>query len=82
MEVVAQPETTEEQFPAISFTEQEVQQVAEFVNYVYKHGDFKMSMADARKVTSMLSSMHSHVSKIEKYIFEHRRVLASKKADK
>jgi hypothetical protein len=69
----------EETFPDISFTEAEVQQVADFINFVYKNGEFKMTMADTKKVQVMLGQMHAHVTKIEKYIFEHRRILASKK---
>ena len=69
-----------ESFPDISFSEAEVQQVADFVNYVYTNGEFKMKMADTKKINVMLSNMHAHITKCEAYIFEHRRVLASKKA--
>jgi hypothetical protein len=66
--------------PEISFTEAEVQQVADFINYVYINGEFKMKMADTKKINLMLSHMHAHVTKCESYIFEHRRVIASRKA--
>lgn len=69
-----------EVFPEISFAEAEVQQVADFVNYCYKHGEFKMQMADTKKINTMLSNMHTHITKLEKYIFEHRRVITAKKA--
>ena len=66
--------------PEISFTEVEIQQVADFINYVYINGEFKMKMADTKKINLMLSHMHAHVTKCEAYIFEHRRVIASRKA--
>lgn len=68
--------------PQLTFTEAEVQGVADFVNFVYRNGDYKLNMADARKLTSMLTAMHHHIAKIEKYIFEYSRNLTPKKVDK
>lgn len=69
-----------EPIPEISFVESEVAVVADFVNYCYKNGSFTMGMSDAVKLNKMLSAMHQHVTKIEKYIFEFKRTVAAKKA--
>ena len=69
-----------EPLPEIAFVEAEVQAIADFVNYCYKHGSFTMGMAEAVKLNKMLGAMHSHISKIEKYIFEFKRTVAAKKA--
>jgi hypothetical protein len=74
--------TSEPIAPDISFTEAEVQAVADFVNYMFKNANASMSMQEARKVTGMFNGMHQHVVKIEKYIFEHRRFLSNSKAEK
>lgn len=79
-DVEATKELAKEPLPDIAFTEQEVQQVADFINYVFKNGTFSMAFGDIKKVSTMLQAMHAHVAKIEKYIFEHRRIIAAKKA--
>lgn len=66
--------------PDIAFAEAEVQKIADFINWVYTNGLYNMKLSDMKKVSGMLNDMHAHVAKIEKYIFEHRRVVAAKKA--
>lgn len=73
-------ELAKEPLPDITFAEAEVQKVADFINWVYQNGTYPMKMSDIKKVSGMLNDMHAHVAKIEKYIFEHRRVIAAKKA--
>jgi hypothetical protein len=65
--------------PQITFTEAEVQGVADFINYCYKNASFTMKMDDAVKMNKMLSAMHQHVSKMEKYIFEFKKNSSIKK---
>ncbi len=69
-----------EPLPEITFAEAEVQQVADFVNYVYLNGSFSIKMSEMKKMQGMLSNMNALIVKMEKYIFEHRRVIAAKKA--
>lgn len=69
-----------EPLPEITFAEAEVQQVADFVNYVYLNGSFSIKMAEMKKMQGMLSNMNALIVKMEKYIFEHKRVIAAKKA--
>lgn len=73
-------ELAKEPIPEISFNEAEVQAVADFINYCYKNGTYTMGMDGAVKLNKMLSAMHNHVTKIEKYIFEFKRTVAAKKA--
>lgn len=73
-------ELAKEPLPEITFAEAEVQKVADFINWVFQNGTYAMKLGDMKKVSGMLNDMHAHVSKIEKYIFEHRRVIAAKKA--
>jgi hypothetical protein len=67
--------------PSISFTEKEVQAVADFINYCYQKAEFKGSMTELAKVNKMFSEMHGHVSKIEGYILDYVKVIQKPKGD-
>jgi hypothetical protein len=77
-EVVEQ--TTAQDLPVLTFAEAEVQKVADFVNYMYLNAEFKGAMKDYKKVNQMFADMHAHVQKIEKHIFEFKRISSYKKA--
>ena len=67
-------EPINEPVPAISFTEDEVQRVAEFVNYAYRNVQVSSSLKDLaqeqKKLNMMFNQMHNHVTKIEQYILD------------
>lgn len=65
----AKPEGSET-IPQITFTEKEVQSVADFVNYVYKNASFTHKMDDSLKLVRMLNAMQSHIKKMEDHIFD------------
>lgn len=63
-----------------TYTEQEVQAVANFVNFVFKRAKFDgLSSAEARQLTIYFNDMHNHVSKIEQYIFEIKKIIKGPK---
>lgn len=72
--------TAEEPLPTLSFNEQEVQKVANFINHVYLNAEFKSGMKGFKDLNQMFADMHQHVSKIEKYIFEFKRIKSAKDA--
>jgi hypothetical protein len=73
-------ETADQLLPVLLFAEAEVQKVADFVNFMYTSAEFKGSMKDYKKVNQMFADMHAHVGKIEKHIFEFKRISNIKKA--
>lgn len=64
--------------PLLTFSEQEVQKVANFVNFVYLNAEFKSGMKGFKAVNDMFKDMHEHVAKIESYIFEHKKTVKMK----
>ncbi len=70
----------EEPLPTLTFTEQEVQKVANFINHVYLNAEFKSGMKGFKDINQMFSDMHTHMSKIEKYIFEFKKIKSAKEA--
>lgn len=74
-----EPETpTQAEAPVLIFSEDEVQKVADFVNFMWANAEFKAAMPTYEKVKRMFHDMHGHVSKIEGYILEHRRTVKAK----
>lgn len=65
--------------PDITFTEAEVQGVAEFVNFVFKEARFDIVCGDARKLTAHLNHMHHIVKKMESHIMEIKRTFKAPK---
>lgn len=72
--------TAEEPLPTLTFTEAEVQKVANFINHVYLNAEFKSGMKGFKDLNQMFSDMHQHMSKIEKHIFEFKKIRAAKEA--
>jgi uncharacterized membrane protein len=70
----------EEPLPTLTFTEAEVQKVANFINYVYLNAEFKSGMKGFKDLNQMFADMHTHMGKIEKHIFEFKKVRAAKEA--
>lgn len=66
--------------PSITFTEAEVQKIADFVNFMYLNFSKNMDMKTAKKVIAMFNDMHAHMEKVESYIFEFKRTVEAKKA--
>lgn len=66
--------------PQLTFTESQVQKVADFINFMYQNADFKGSMQVFKKVNSMFADMHEHMKMIEAHIFEVKKIRAAKKA--
>ena len=65
--------------PEVTFTEEEVKKVTDFVNLVYTKASFAdQSCKEAQALTNMLNDMHRHVKKIDEYIFEFRKVTKGK----
>lgn len=76
---VEEPKTQDFEAPKLpdspTWTEEEIQGVANFVNYMWKFAKFSaLGMKDMKAVQNMFVSMHQHVSKIEKYAFEIKKV--------
>lgn len=68
--------------PELTFTEEEVQKVANFVNFLYKNAKFdKVSAKDATVISNYFDYMHAHISKLESYILEFMRITNAKKED-
>lgn len=62
--------------PTISFTEEEVKNVADFASYVHDRAIFdKMTAPEAKKLWTMLSFMGAHCKKMESYIFEFKQAI-------
>lgn len=78
--VEEQKKLAEQPIPEITFSEAEVNDVAQFVNWVYLNGRFEMTPKESKDMAQKFAKMHQHVSKIEQYIFEFRRVVNAKKA--
>jgi len=63
----------------ITFTDKEVQVVADFVNFVYKKAKFDINSAEAMKYSASMNSMHTVIKKMEAHIFEIHKVIETKK---
>lgn len=74
LELASKPE------PVITFSESQVQKVADFINFMYLNAEFKGGMKDFKKVNTMFADMHEHVKLIESHIFELKKIRAAKKA--
>jgi hypothetical protein len=72
--LAAQPE------PVLTFTEAQVQKVADFINYMYLNAEFKGGMKEFKRINQMFSDMHEHMRVIESHIFEVKRIRQAKKA--
>jgi hypothetical protein len=65
--------------PSISFTENEVKEVIEFVNYFAQHHDYTGNvMKFDQEYKPLFMKMTSHIKKLESYILEVKRVSKSK----
>lgn len=73
-------EMAKKPLPQLTFSEAEVQRVADFINFVYLNANFSMDMKGFKAINQKFADMHNHVSKIERYIFEHKKVSEAKKA--
>ena len=60
-----------------TFTESELNKVADFVNYVHQNGTFEdcKKPAQSRKLTKMFNDMHAHLKKCEAYILEIKEIV-------
>jgi len=55
----------------LTFTEKEVSQVAEFVNFVYSHASWSFKdTVTANKLHHHLVNLSNHIKKCEDHIFE------------
>jgi len=57
--------------PALTFTEAEVQAVADFVNFIYQNATFdNMTSKGAQQYSAWLANIHQHVKVCEAHIME------------
>lgn len=64
--------------PSISFSEDEVKEVAEFVNYIIKNAYWDHSTVEALKLGRMIKKMDDHIKKIDGYVLEVKKVYNAK----
>ena len=66
-----------------TFSEEEVKQVAAFINVVFKNARWTETNTsrEIMELSQHFNIMHKHLSKIESCIFEHVRTTKTKKAD-
>ena len=68
----------------LTFTEDEVSKVANFIKLVYNTAEFTVKGPELTRIQQGFNDMHSHVKKMEEHIFEvkkHHKAPAKKKAD-
>lgn len=68
------------EIPQITFTESDVQKVADFINYMYLNAEFKGGMKEFKKLNQMFADVHAHIKVMEAHIFEVKKISAAKKA--
>ena len=67
----------------VTFTEKEVQGVAEFVNFVYQKASWNLSTKENQLLSKYLSVMAQHIKKMDDHILELKSVVpATPKAEK
>lgn len=62
----------------LTFTEAEVREVADFVNFVFKHARWDFESKEAFDFTKLYQKMAQHVKKCEDHIFEHKATYQSR----
>ena len=62
----------------ISFTEKEIQSVADFVNMVYTKANFNFNSKEAMSYSKSLAEMHETIKKMEAHKFEINKVIEAK----
>ncbi len=65
------PLKTELKPEVVTFTDEEVRKVANFVNLVYKNASFNFTSKGAQEYVALLSHMHRHVEMCNAHVMEH-----------
>ena len=58
----------------ITFTDNEIQEVADFLNFIYKNAKWEMTTQDALELVKRINQMNAHMKKMEKHIYEVKKV--------
>jgi hypothetical protein len=68
------------EIPQLTFTEADVQKVANFINYMYLNAEFKGGMKEFKNINQMFADVHAHIKVMESHIFEVKKISTAKKA--